>query len=108
MENQLLQSQWFIITAIGGKEDSIADAIKEKVNNYGYESYVGQIRIFKKKDESIEIFAKDSDQIPQNLRKTKTISWEIMPDGKYKRTRIRITNKFPGYIFINMIYDRNV
>jgi transcriptional antiterminator NusG len=31
-----------------------------------------------------------------------------LPDGKYKKTRVRITNKFPGYIFINMIYDRNV
>jgi transcriptional antiterminator NusG len=32
----------------------------------------------------------------------------VLPDGKYKKTRIRVINKFPGYIFINMIYDRNV
>jgi transcriptional antiterminator NusG len=31
-----------------------------------------------------------------------------MQDGKYKKTRVRVINKFPGYIFINMIYDRNV
>lgn len=106
--NQIEQSQWFIVTAIGGKEDSIAEAIKEKIHNYGYDSYVGQIRVFKTKEETIETFAKESDQIPQNPKKTKTTTWEVLPDGKYKKTRIRVINKFPGYIFINMIYDRNV
>ncbi|MDR0675052.1 MAG: transcription termination/antitermination protein NusG [Mycoplasmataceae bacterium] len=108
MENQIEQSQWFIVTAIGGKEDSIAEAIQEKIHNYGYDSYVGQIRIFKTKEETVETFAKDSEQIPQNPKKTKTTTWEVMQDGKYKKTRVRVINKFPGYIFINMIYDRNV
>jgi transcriptional antiterminator NusG len=31
-----------------------------------------------------------------------------LPDGKYKRIRVRVANKFPGYIFINMIYARDV
>ncbi|MDR2369796.1 MAG: transcription termination/antitermination protein NusG [Mycoplasmataceae bacterium] len=108
MENQIEQSQWFIVTAIGGKEDSIAAAIQEKIHNYGYDAFVGQVRVFKTKEEIVETFAKDSDQIPQNPKNTKTTTWEVLPDGKYKRTKIRVVNKFTGYIFINMIYDRNV
>ncbi|MDR0739894.1 MAG: transcription termination/antitermination protein NusG [Mycoplasmataceae bacterium] len=108
MENQIEQSQWFIITAIGGKEDSIAETIIEKIHNYGYESYVGQIRVFKTKEERVDTFEKESDQIPQNPRKTKTTTWEVLSNGKYKRTRTRVVNKFPGYIFINMVYDRDV
>jgi hypothetical protein len=30
------------------------------------------VRVFKTKEESVETFAKDSDQIPQNPKKTKT------------------------------------
>jgi hypothetical protein len=44
----------------------------EKVHNYGYDSYVGQIRVFKTRDEKVETFDKESEQIPQNPRKTKT------------------------------------
>jgi transcription antitermination factor NusG len=72
MDNIMEQAQWFIITAIGGKEDSIAEAIKDKVHNYGYDSYVGAVRIFKIKEAKEDIFPKESNQIPANPKKTKT------------------------------------
>ena len=33
MSNNQNLYQWFIITAMGGKEDSIVDALKEKIIN---------------------------------------------------------------------------
>jgi transcriptional antiterminator NusG len=36
------------------------------------------------------------------------LEWQILPDGKYKRIRTKVSNRFPGYVFINMVYDRDV
>ena len=100
--------QWFIITAIGGKEDSIVESLKEKINNFGYNDYVKEFKIFKTTLSSEEILAKDDERLPKNLRNTKTIKWEVLPDGSYKRIRNKVVNKFPGYVFINMIMDKDV
>ena len=45
----LKNSQWFIITVIGGKEDSIIQSLKEKINNFGYNEYVTEMKVFKTK-----------------------------------------------------------
>ncbi|MDR0985406.1 MAG: transcription termination/antitermination protein NusG [Mycoplasmataceae bacterium] len=108
MENNIENAQWYVITAIGGKEDSIASSIKEKIHNYGYDNFIGSIRVFKTTKTTEDIFNKDSLEIPKNLKNTKTTHWEVTKDGKYKRVKTRVTNKFPGYIFINMVYDRDV
>lgn len=100
--------QWFIITAIGGKEDSIVEALKEKITNFGYNDYVKEFKIFKKNIVTEEILKKDDERLPKNLKNTKTIKWEVLPDGSYKRIKTKVCNKFPGYVFINMIMDKNL
>lgn len=100
--------QWFIITAIGGKEDSIVENLKEKLNNFGYSDYVKDICVFKTKIIKEETFKKDDPSLPKNLRNTKTITWEVLPNGLFKKTSTRIVNKFPGYVFINMSMDPQV
>ncbi|MDR2823266.1 MAG: transcription termination/antitermination protein NusG [Mycoplasmataceae bacterium] len=106
MENNV--TQWFIVTAIGGKEDSIADALKEKIHNFGYDSYVRTIRIFKDKLSKEDIFSKNDASLPKSLKNTKNTTWTTLSDGRYKKTYTRIVNKFPGYIFINMIMNPEV
>ncbi len=100
--------QWFIITAIAGKEDSIKDTLIEKIRNFGYEDHVKEIKIFKRSIVKEEIFSKNDPLLPKSMKNTKTTKWETTPDGKYKKIRTKIVNKFPGYIFINMIMDKNI
>lgn len=106
MENSV--AQWFIITAIGGKEDSIKDSLIEKIRNFGYEDHVKEIKIFKQEKIKEDIFAKNDPALPKSMKNTKTTKWETLPDGRYKRIRTKIVNKFPGYIFINMVMDKNI
>lgn len=101
-------AQWFIITAIGGKEDSIKDTLVEKIRNFGYADHVKEIKIFKQERVKEEIFSKDDPTLPKSMKDTKTIKWVTLPDGRYKRIKTKIVNKFPGYIFINMIMDKDV
>lgn len=101
-------AQWFIVTAIGGKEDSIAKTLKEKIHNFDYEPFIKTIRIFKDKLISEDVFKKDDSTLPKSLKNTKTTSWETLPNGNYKRIKTKIVNRFPGYIFICMKMDSEV
>lgn len=100
--------QWFIITVIGGKEDSIIENLKEKISNFGYNDLVKEIRVFKTNLVKEETFKKDDPSLPKNLRNTKTTKWETLPNGLYKKTSTRVVNKFPGYVFIHMIMNSEV
>ena len=94
--------QWFIITVIGGKEDSIVQSLREKINNFGYKSYVTEIKVFKTTKVTEEVFTKTDPKLPKTLKNTKTTKWETLPNGSYKRTKTKIANKFPGYVFVKM------
>ncbi len=94
--------QWFIVTVIGGKEDSIIQSLKEKINNFGYNEYVTEMKVFKIKKTSETIFTKTDPKLPKNLKNTKTTIWETLPNGNYKRIKTKIVNKFPGYVFLKM------
>ena len=98
----LQTAQWFIITVIGGKEDSIVESLKEKINNFGYNNYVTEIKVFKTAKVTEEVFTKTDPNLPKSLKNTKTAKWETLPNGSYKRTKTKITNKFPGYVFVKM------
>ncbi len=98
----LKNSQWFIITVIGGKEDSIIQSLKEKINNFGYNEYVTEMKVFKTKKVVEDVFTKTDPKLPKNLRNTKTITWETLPNGNYKRIKTKVVNKFPGYVFVKM------
>lgn len=114
------RTQWYVITAIGGKEESIAEAIREKMNNYGYANFakpsenepsgnfpsglepkVKEVRVFMKPQVKEEIFNKNDPNMPKSLKNSKTIKWEALPDGRYKRIKTKRVNRFPSYIFIN-------
>lgn len=98
----LKNSQWFIITVIGGKEDSIIQSLKEKINNFGYNEYVTEMKVFKTKKIVEEVLTKTDPKLPKNLRNTKTITWETLLNGNYKRIKTKVINKFPGYVFVKM------
>ncbi len=100
--------QWFIITVIGGKEDSIIENLKEKITNFGYNDYVKEICVFKTNLVKEETFKKDDPLLPKNLKNTKKTKWETLPNGLYKKTTTKIVNKFPGYVFINMIMNSEI
>lgn len=105
---ELDKFQWFIITAIGGQEESIAQTLREKMTNYGYSDRVKEIAVFMKTIYDEKEFSKNDPELPTTLKNTRTISWETLPSGKYKRTKTKIVNRFPGYIFINMIMDSDI
>lgn len=105
---QNIRMQWYVITAIGGQEESIAGALREKMNNYGYSEKVKEIRVFMKKVITEDVFSKNDPEMPSTLRKTKTTSWEALPDGRYKRTKTKIVNRFPGYIFVQADLDPEI
>ncbi len=80
-----------MITAVGGQEESIAQSLREKMNNFGYANFVKtsendasamlpngekpkvqEIRVFMKRQESEQIFNKNSAELPKTLKNTKT------------------------------------
>ena len=65
--------QWFIITVIGGKEDSIVESLREKINNFGYNNYVTEIKVFKTTKVTEEVFTKTDPKLPKTLKNTTII-----------------------------------
>ena len=100
--------QWYIITVIGGKEDSIIAALKEKISKFGYEDRVNDIKVFKGTQVKVQEFNKDSSELPKNLKNTRTTKWETLPNGTYRKTSTRVVNRYPGYVFVEMAYDEDV
>lgn len=100
--------QWYVITAIGGQEDTIVAALKEKMIKYQFDDKVKEIMFFRAKKVDEKIFNRNSPEMPKTLKNTKTITWEAMPDGRYKRIKTKVTNRFPGYIFINADLDPEI
>ena len=100
--------QWYIITVIGGKEDSIIAALKEKIAKFGYEDRVNDIKVFKGTNVKVQEFNKDSAELPKTLKNTKTTKWETLPNGMYRKTSTRVVNRYPGYVFVEMAYDEDV
>lgn len=97
--------QWFIITAIGGQEDSIANALKEKLINFGYQDYVKDVKVLKETIVAKDDFTKNDPSLPQHFKNTKTTKWEALQNGNFRRIKTKVVNRFPGYIFINMKMD---
>lgn len=124
---EINRMQWYVITAVGGQEESIAQALREKMNNFGYANFiktsendasaplangeqprVKEIRVFMKRQESEQIFSKNSADLPKTLKNTKTIKWETLPDGRYKRTKSKKVNRFGNYIFVQCDLDDDI
>jgi len=120
--------QWYVITAVGGQEESIAQSIREKMNNYNYSNFtnptsndasqdlkdgtkplVKEIRVFMKwSDPKEDIFDRNSPELPKTFRNTKTTKWETLPNGKFKRIKTKRINRFPSYIFVQAEMNQEI
>lgn len=110
MEKELIyKTQWFILTVLGGKEVAIKEALIEKMKNYNYYGKeVREIKVFTIKKVDVTTYQKNDPNLPLSLKNTKTIKWESQPNGGYKKIKTVITNKFPNYIFINMVLNPDI
>lgn len=97
------QPKWYIATTIIGNEDVVYKNIEDKIRAYGLNDLVKQIKLLKSREITIEIFDNKNNPPPKSMRNTKSITWETLPGNRYKKTRIREINRFPGYIYIEMI-----
>lgn len=97
-----MPKQWYIITAINGQEDKVAADLWEKIKNFNYTDKVEDIRVLKHKVVEEFEYAADDANLPATKRNSKTIEWFRLPNGRYKKVRTRILNKFPTYIFIRV------
>lgn len=95
--------KWYIATTIIGNEDIVYKNIEDKIRAYGLNDLVKQIKLLKSREITIEIFDNKNNPPPKSMRNTKSITWETLPGNRYKKTRIREINRFPGYIYIEMI-----
>ncbi|MDE7099831.1 MAG: transcription termination/antitermination protein NusG [Malacoplasma sp.] len=109
MENKDLQinnknkAKWYIVTSITGNEDTVYKNIEDKVRAYNLEDVVQEMRLLKTREITIEVFDPINNPPPSRFRNTKSITWETLPGNRYKKTRIREINRFPGYIYIKMV-----
>lgn len=95
--------KWYIATTIIGNEEVVYKNIEDKIRAYGLNDLVKEIKLLKSREITIEIFDNKTNPPPKLMRNTKSITWETLPGNKYKKTRIREVNRFPGYIYIQMI-----
>ncbi|MDR2636379.1 MAG: transcription termination/antitermination protein NusG [Mycoplasmataceae bacterium] len=109
MSNVILEKpQWFIVSAISGKEKSIAENIAERIVTYGYTDLVKNIQIINRERTEVTNFSKNDSSLPKNLNNTKITTWKVLEDGNYQKISLKTGNKFPGYIFVNMVYNQDV
>lgn len=97
------QAKWYIVTSITGNEDAVYKNIEDKVRAYQLGEVVQEMRLLKTKEITIEVFDSINNPPPRVMRNSKSITWETLPGNRYKKTRIREINRFPGYIYIKMV-----
>ncbi|MDE6429111.1 MAG: transcription termination/antitermination protein NusG, partial [Malacoplasma sp.] len=83
--------------------DTVYKNIEDKVRAYNLEDVVQEMRLLKTREITIEVFDPINNPPPTRFRNTKSITWETLPGNRYKKTRIREINRFPGYIYIKMV-----
>lgn len=107
--DQLKQTpKWYIVTSINGNEETVYKNIEDKVRAYNLSEYVHEMRLLKTREITIEVFDPINNPPPSRMVNTKKITWEALPGNRYKKTKIREINSFPGYIYIKMIMDHDI
>lgn len=100
--------QWYIATTYSGREDSVVRDLHAKIKSLNLLEYVKTIRTFKTKVITEKLFD-SSNPPPAHMRNSKNIRWEKgNRPNTYKKIETRIVNKFPGYIFIEMVLNDKV
>ncbi|HOJ44707.1 MAG TPA: transcription termination/antitermination protein NusG [Bacilli bacterium] len=77
MPNELVEKQWYIVSAYSSHENKVADNLRRRVDSMNLQDYIFRILVV----EQEEAVFKDG-----------------MPTGKK-----RMKNSYPGYVFIEMI-----
>lgn len=103
MNNSMTEPKWYIITAINGSEEVVYKNLEDKIRGYDLTDLVQEIKLLKSREITIEVFDNKHNPPPKIMRSTKSITWETLPGNRYKKTRVREINRFPGYIYIKMI-----
>lgn len=96
-------AKWYIATSIIGNEDVVYKNLEDKIRAYQLTDLVSEIKLLKTREITVEIFDNTNNPPPRLMRNTKSITWETLPGNRYKKTKIREINRFPGYIYIKMI-----
>lgn len=104
----IAEPKWYIATTIIGTEDVVYKNIEDKIRAYGLTDFVKEIKLLKSRECIVEIFDNKNNPPPKTMKNTKFITWETLPGNRYKKTRIREVNTFPGYIYIQMIMTQEV
>ncbi len=94
--------QWYIATTIIGSEESIFNSLMDKIKAYDFDDHISGMKIINYKDIQVEYFD-ENNPAPRSMKNSKYINWYALDDGRYKKVTTKVYNKFPGYIFINMI-----
>lgn len=99
------EAQWYIATCIIGNEDVVYKELEDKIRAFRLNDVVKEIKLLKSREITIEVFDNKDNPPPKLMRNTKSITWTTLPGNRYKKTRIREINRFPGYIYIKMIME---
>lgn len=102
MKNEQV-AKWYIATSIIGNEDVVYKNLEDKIRAYQLNDIVHEIKLLKTREITVEIFDNTTNPPPRLMRNTKSITWETLPGNRYKKTKVREINRFPGYIYIKMI-----
>ncbi|MBD5446148.1 MAG: transcription termination/antitermination protein NusG [Mycoplasma sp.] len=102
MKNEQI-AKWYIATSIIGNEDVVYKNLEDKIRAYQLNDLVHEIKLLKTREITVEIFDNTNNPPPRLMRNTKSITWETLPGNRYKKTKIREINRFPGYIYIKMV-----
>lgn len=104
MKNEQQQTaKWYIATSIIGNEDVVYKNLEDKIRAYQLNDLVHEIKLLKTREITVEVFDNTTNPPPRLMRNTKSITWETLPGNRYKKTKVREVNRFPGYIYIKMI-----
>lgn len=101
------QAKWYIITSMSGNEENVYKNIEDKINAYQLGELVQEMRLLKSREITIEVFDPINNPPPNRMINSKTITWESLPGNRYKKTKIREINYFPGYIYIKMVMNQD-
>ncbi|WP_052663510.1 transcription termination/antitermination protein NusG [[Mycoplasma] testudinis] len=98
-------AQWYITTCSNGNEDTVIKNLKAKIVALNFQDKVLDAKVIKSRTTVEEIFndADPEHTPPKNMRNTANVKWKTLGEGKYLKVKIVDKNKFPGYIYVQMI-----
>ncbi len=88
-ENRLAEKQWYIVTCYAGKEQTVADNLRQMVQTSNIQDKVFRIVVA---EEKTMVLNKDGSP---SMRKNK--------ETGQSEPRYKIKNLYPGYVFVEMI-----